>query len=105
MSDKATDFIKDNWFHLLSIVVAAIFGYAHLSNVAARVEILEKQGAAPIRERLQAAEQRELFTESRLAIVESDAKQTAQLITEFRSDLRLVVEWVKDQKRKDRSAP
>lgn len=112
MSDSLGAFIKSNWAALLSVFIAASAGYSDLRSfklksesdfyeVKARIEQIEKNGVPPVRERLQSIESRTSFNEQRLSGIELDAKQTAQVISEFRSDLRLVVEWVKDQKRKD----
>lgn len=102
MSDKVSSFLKENWMQFGAVIVAAIMGYAQLQEVNRRVETLEKQGSPFIRERLLNVEQSQRFVEQRVVSIESDAKQTAAVISEFRSDLRLVVEWVKDQKRKDK---
>jgi hypothetical protein len=99
MSDKTIWFLKDNWFHLASIIVAASLGYALLQELARRVDVLEKSGSQPLRERIQALESSVFFSEKRLLSIELDARQTANVMSDFKADLRFVVEWVKEQKR------
>jgi hypothetical protein len=103
MSDRTSDWLRNNIWHLGGLAVAIVTAWVKLSALEAKFDRIE-----PVRDRTQALESLSVFHDRRLSAVEVDAKQSAILIGEFRSKLDVmghqvanIAEWVKDQKRKE----
>lgn len=111
--------IKKHW-QIGIIFIAAVSGYTDLTlfksryehahiELEHRVEVIEKNGVPPVRERLQSEESHITFLEERLRILEMDEKQNQTLFGELRSKLDVmgtqvssIADWVKFQQRKDK---
>jgi len=108
MTDNARTWVTENWLSLAAILLslsATVYSFGMRSQALNTLETqFEKMNAEGTDKQRETRWIVEVHSKD-IAELKADARKANESINDLKTDMKIVVEWVKEQKQKDHARP